>query len=243
MANPYRVIVTTSDKYLPVLRLFVHQYHKYWNPHAPVLIAGYAQPEFDLPEYMSFVSLGEQKDYPFPKWSNALIALLRDIEDEVIVLMLDDYLLARPVDTRNVQILADYARQFGYVLKIDLCADRLYAYGADLNYGTVGHIDLIKSMPGSPYHMSLWPGIWRRDNLLRVLVPNESPHDIELIGTTRLSHIQDLLVLGTRNMPLQIALGLRGGNSTNLNTSELQPQDVEALRGLGYLQYWEKQDG
>lgn len=164
--------------------------------------------------------------------------LLQQVDDEAFVLMLEDYWLTRPVNTSAIKILYDYALQFGYVLKIDLCADRLYAYGSDMEYGTVSYIDLIKSMPGSPYHMSLWPGIWRRDQLIRCLVPNESPHDLEISGTTRVSHMQDLLVLGTRQYPVKITLGLRGGNHSKVNLQELSQHDADEMKRLGFFSYW-----
>ena len=97
-------------------------------------------------------------------------------------------------------------------------------------------------MPGSPYHMSLMTGVWRKDNMRKVLINNESPHDIELAGTTRASHEQDLVVLGTRQWPVRHTLGLRGGDHSSLNLSELKPKDVDEMRKLGYFEPWEKRN-
>jgi hypothetical protein len=112
----------------------------------------------------------------------------------------------RPVDVLAVNMLFDYARQFQNVLKIDLGTDRLYIngganflYGAN-TYDNVGYLDLIKSPPGTPYQMSLWGGIWNREQLRRVLVFGETPQDIEIAGTGRVT--DDQLVLGTRQAPL-----------------------------------------
>jgi len=233
-----RVVVLTSDKYLPAVRPFAYLFGKYWGSDVPVTVAGYSRPNFDLPANFDFISLGRQEDYPFNKWSDALIKLLGSMIDEAFVLMLEDYWITRPVNRDAVQILFDYAVQFGYVLKIDICADRLYAFGTDLDYSHVAYLDLIKSMPGSPYHMSLYPGIWRRDNLLRCLVPGESPHELELVGTTRVSHLQDMIVLGTRQWPLKITLGLRGQDPNHINLEELSPEDVKAMQDLGYFKVY-----
>jgi hypothetical protein len=217
-------------------------FNKYWSSEQEVLVAGFAEPEFDLPDNFSFISLGEQEQFPFNLWSDALHKLIGIIDDEAFILMLEDYWLTRHVMLDAVSILYRYAIQFKYTLKIDLCGDRLYAFGADLTYDTVSYIDLVKSMPGSPYHMSLLTGVWRRDNLDRVLIPGESPHDLELIGTTRVSHFQDLLVIGTRQWPVRHTLGLRGGDHTKLNLSEMKPKDIEELRTLGYFAHWEAND-
>lgn len=240
-ASQPQVVVMTSDKYLPALRPFAWLLNKYWLPNPPVLVAGFGAPSFELPDNFSFYSIGNMVDYPFNKWSNAMHNLLAlGPVNDTFVLMLEDYWLTRHVDTRAIHILDKYAQQFKYVLKIDLAEDRLHAFGADLNYSTVSYLDLIKSMPGSPYHMSLWIGLWRRDQMLRTLVPNESPHDLEIIGTTRVSHLQDQLVLGTKQAPCKITLGLRGGDSTRVNLEGLRSEDREAMESMGYFDSWKE---
>ena len=86
--------------------------------------------------------------------------------------------------------------------------------------------------------MSLMGGIWSREHMLRVLVANESPWDLEIVGTDRLSHIQDVIVLGTRQWPLRMTLGLRGGDHSKINLDELSQQDVHDLTKMGYFQTW-----
>ena len=225
-----RVIVTTCDTYHQALKIFIHQFNRHWGRSQEVLVAGFAKPAYPFPPNFDFISLGNMSDYPSHKWSNALAVLLNAIDDEVFVLMLDDYLLTRPVNREAIRILYDYMIQFGYVVKIDLCEDRLYAFGADINYGHVSYIDLVKSMPGSPYHMSLWPGMWNRLNLLKVIRPNESAQDMEIAGSTRLSHLQDLLVLGTRQSPLRITNAVRSNSNGSIDLSGLNQADIIDLK-------------
>jgi hypothetical protein len=134
--------------------------------------------------------------------------------------MLDDQWIIREVNTWAVTNLFMYANDHPNVLKIDLATDRLYAnagqaylYGAN-TYDRVSYLDLIRSDRHSPYHMSLWGGIWSVDNLLGVLVPGETAQEIETEGTTRLSEREDLLVLGTRQAPCLHTNILRGGSAT-----------------------------
>jgi hypothetical protein len=237
--SSYRVLVTTSDKYLPALKPFAHLFTKYWSKDTSVLVVGYSEPDFEMPKNFGFFSLGSQANYPFNKWSNALHDVLISIDDEVIVLMLEDYWLTRQVNTHAVELLYKYALRNSEILKIDLCGDRLYALGADLKYSSLGYLDLIKSMPGSPYHMSLLTGLWRRDNLMKAIKRDESPHDMELIGTTRISHMQNLVVIGTRQWPVRHTLGLRGGDHSKLKLDELSKADVDEMRELGFFEPWE----
>ncbi|RPJ40029.1 MAG: hypothetical protein EHM35_00030 [Planctomycetaceae bacterium] len=238
MKPKYRVLLTTCDRYLPALKPMAWLMDKYWQPAPDVLVAGFTPPDFDLPANWTFQSIGPQGDYPFGRWSDALIRLLHLVPDDVFLLMLEDMWPVRQVDADALNILYDYMLQFQYVAKMDVCADRLYAMGMT-DYGRVGRLDLIQSMPGSPYHLSLMPGFWRKKHLLDVLIPNESPHQVEIIGTPRLSFKQDVIVLGTRSWPLRVTLALRGGDVSKLLLGEVDAEDQRAMRELGYFKPWE----
>lgn len=229
-----RVVVLTSDKYLGALRPLAYLLNKYWQPNPSVLVGGFTPPDFALPPNFTFHSIGAFEDYPVGKWSDGVIDLLSALPDEAFVLLLEDMWPTRPVNAEAVGVLYRYALQFKYVLKIDLCADRLYAWGME-DYGHVSYLDLVRSNPGSQYHMSMMPGVWRRDNLLSVLVRGESPWQVELVGTPRVSQRQDLLVLGTRQWPYRCILAHRGGNPGAVNLGGLAPEDVDTLRERGWI--------
>jgi hypothetical protein len=234
----YRIIVSNSDHYIQAIQPFAHLLNKYWKPNPEVLVVGFTPPDFELPSNFSFYSIGKFEDYPAKNWSDAHIKLLKEIEDEAFVLMLEDYWLTRPVDTNAVQVLVDYAIQFKYVAKIDLCADRLYAHGADLNYGTVSYLDLIGSMPGSPYHLSLMTGVWRREHLLNALRPGWTAHDVELVGTQEFSHNRDVVVLGTRQWPVKHIIAIRTVAPDKLDLAGMSDHDVIEMGKLGLLKPW-----
>jgi hypothetical protein len=230
-----RIFVLTSDHYIGSVRAFAFLFNQFWSKAQEVIVAGFKPPTFDLPSNFHFHSLGNMVDYPVNKWSDALIKLLHDYPDEVFALFLEDYWLSRPVNVQAVQMLYDYMHQFRNVLKMDLYSDRLYAGGmTDYNY--CGYLDLIRSDPASQYHMSLMAGLWNRDLMLRFLIPGESPWQVELEGTPRVARAADeVMVLGTRNMPVRHILAHRRGNPKELLLDGLDPVDVEALRGLGYI--------
>ena len=228
-----KVFVFTCDKYLKAVPPFAYLFNKYWGEDQEVIIVGYAKPGFDLPRNFTYLSLGAQENYPFSRWSDSVIRVT-DLfpAEEVFCLMLEDYWICQPVRRDVVRKLYDYMRQFSYVLKMDLVGDRRFAGGAT-EYGCVDDIKLVKSDFNSQYHSSLMTGLWNRALMRRyLLIPNESPHDVELRGTPRLARIgDDILVLGTEidPWPVKHILAFRGQNIDNLLLEGLSDEDRAEL--------------
>lgn len=232
------IFVFTSDKYLKALQPFAWLFNRYWSPEQAVDVIGFAQPEFMLPSNFSFHSLGDMRDYPFGRWSNQVIDYL-EIRNDIThcVILLEDYWPIRPVNLSAIRMLYDYMLQFRNVLKVDLGSDRLYSAGMT-DYDNCGFLDLVLSDYRSQYQLSMMGGIWNKELLLRFLVRNESPHEVELNGTPRVAAAHDeVIVLGTRNYPLRHTLAHRGGDSGKLLLSEIKKCDIEELTRLGYIPY------
>jgi hypothetical protein len=210
-----QVIVVASEKMYKCLSPFMYLWQKYANfptpgttpaTHFNVVVCGFKPVDYYCKSLTSFYSMGNQADWPASRWSEKMTRILDEVAEEQFILMLEDYWLVRAVDVQGVKMLFDYADQFQNVLKIDLGTDRLYInggsdflFGAN-TYDNVGYLDLIKSPVGTPYQMSLWGGIWNREQMKKVLIPDETPQDIEIAGTRRVT--DDQLVLGTRQAPL-----------------------------------------
>lgn len=235
----------TSDKSSSLLKGFFIQWSKYFKADANIIVCGYKQPEeFSRPSSARFFSIGNMSDYPQNKWSNSLIRVLDTIADEIFIFMMDDYWLLREVDTKALQIIKDYMLQFTNVVRFDLTTDRLYSdpnkyiYGYN-TYNTAGHLDLIKSDYHSPYHMSLWGGMWRKELLRKILISGETAQQIELNGTSRLSQFGDsMLVLGSRQAPVRHANVVQAGDWNNdklVGLSALSKADLENLEKLGAI--------
>lgn len=234
--SDFIVYVMTSDKYLPALRPFAWLFNKYWGAEQRVQVVGFAQPDFELPSNFSFRSLGPQRNYPWQRWSNALLDTMADMsEDEIFCLMLEDYWISRRVDVEAVCLLYQHMQEDSSILKVDLCADRLYALGMT-EYGALDRLDLVRSHHDSPYHMSLMTGLWRRGLMERIIIPEESPHDVEIHGTTRLARLKDdVKVLGTRQWPVRHILAHRGGDPGVTMVGGLCEDDINELTTLGYI--------
>jgi hypothetical protein len=236
MSKPYRLAIITSDKYIRALRPFAALLERYWPDGPDVVVGGYTEPDFQLPPNWTFHSIGRFEDYPVQRWSDGLIKFLLEIPDGVVMLALEDMWPIRPVFAPVVDMAYDYMQQFHYVARFDLTSDRQFAGGASF-YGKMGGVNLILSHPDSPYHLSTMPAFWRKEHLLRVLVPNETPWDVEISGTPRLSALRnEVIVLGTDAHPYRNCLAFRGGDTNKLLLNEVDPLDVIALREAGMFE-------
>lgn len=241
-----QIIVMTSEKsQARMLPGFAYLFNKHWNANQPVTVCGFSQRPASLYDNFSYYRIGNFADYPAQRWSDALKRVLDYVAEEHFILLLDDYWLFRDVDVRGVNILYDYMRQFRYVLKTDLCLDRMGAdwgrYIQGFNtYGVAGHLDLIHSPTGSNYQMSLWGGLWNRDLLASFLVPGETAQQIELNGTHRVNDAgNSVVVLGTRQAPVihgnMLQSGRPGEIVKDIGGWRLLPEDEHELKALGML--------
>ena len=251
----------TCEPYYPTLPGFAHQFNKHWGADQNVIVVGYGpltydslypvkkegapEPETLLPSNFSFLSLGKQADYPVGKWSDSLIRLLQIIPDDYPCIMFEDYWLLKPVKRDVVEVLYNFMTTTASVIKMDLCAERMYSAGVT-DYGEIvtgddgTGIEIVKSDPHSPYHMSLMTGIYNKWLLLGVIQPNWSPWDTELIGTSVLAAHEDrILVLGTKQYPVHQKLIHRGGGYKSFLVDELSSMDnagLKEMRELGFIQ-------
>lgn len=229
-----QTIIMTSDNKHNILKGFFHQWHKYFNSdwETDIVICGFTPIETEY----SFYSIGKYEDYPAHNWSDAFIKVLDNVAEDVFLLLLDDYWLVRQVDTTALRMMYYYMFQFQNVIKFDVAYERLFAWGATLDYNTLGYLDLVKSNHQSQYHMSLWGGLWRRDLMREIIIPGESAQQIELNGTGRLAQRGDeILVLGTRQCPLRHANVIQAGDwnqSATVGLPALKDVDRQQLREL-----------
>lgn len=199
-----RTLVLTSDLESWALAPFSYFYMKYY-PSAPVLVAGFKPPPFPIP--YSFRSLGTMADFPYSKWSDGLIALLNSVPDEIVLLLLEDFWVTRTVDAEAIELLAQFMRENPVVVRGCIGTDRLYAQNLR-DVCTYGRLDIITNNYPVAYAMSFQPNLWRRSELLRYLVPNENPHEVEINGTRRMEQM-GAVVVGTRNFPMRYLIAVQ----------------------------------
>jgi hypothetical protein len=167
-----KIAVFTCDKYTELLKLTRYFLQTFW-PDCPYPVIVVCE-TYGLNEWDS-MPLG-----PGLTWSEmARRFFLRQDADEPILLLLDDYMICRPVDNESIrryeQIMIDNP-DIAYIRLIP-CP------GPELNseWGDLGEFHRNQS-----YLVSLQATIWRPRDMLNFLDPGENPWQFELIGSKRI---------------------------------------------------------
>lgn len=165
-----KIIVTTCNEYLHILRGFIYMFNKHWSSDAEVTILGYNHPAYNLPPNFKFISLGKQEEYG-SEWTTTLIPFFRQLPDEYFILLLDNsYILGinKPLLHKAESHVIDGVEKIhltnlgGRVLKEEKDAD-FNIWGQD-----------------AKYRLSLHPIFIRKDYFLKYLVPGKTIWKYEL---------------------------------------------------------------
>lgn len=221
-------VILTSNLYLRCLPPFAYLFNKFW-PNQPAKVVRYEVRPPSLPANFTNYAIGKQADYT---WSSGLLKYLDDHQGELILLMLEDYFINKPVRVETIKGAWEMMLKQSGIAKIDLSDDRLKVLHA--NFGNDGVF--VHSTDNAPFQTSLQAAIWRVDFLRRFLDPKEDAWQFEKHGTRRVIAAReaggfDGLILGFKNPPMSYinAIGGEGGNPGLWDNKKIPPWMVEEL--------------
>ena len=161
--NPeMKILVCSCDKNADTWEPFYHCMEKYWPDHPEVL---YLTETIDNRHYRTF-----KENFPIDQWTWRVQRMLRKVDTDKVLLMMDDCFIRRPVDTEKLE----YAMSFlnGNVANVNLERswdehDEPYAEG------------IKKRRHGAMYEVSIMCGIWQTWCLDLIMAGNHSPWEVE----------------------------------------------------------------
>jgi hypothetical protein len=166
------VLVVSCDAYRDVWIPFFTLFFRYWSdcPY-PVFLGSNFETYPD--KRITPLAIGPDRD-----WSSNLLRMLEAIPTGEILLLQEDFLIDRPVDTARIARLIECARGAGAACLRWMpipAPDRPCAASPEL--GEIG--------AGAAYRVSLQAAWWRKEALAAILRPGESPWQFETLGSRR----------------------------------------------------------
>lgn len=170
-----KVVVFTIDKYAYVGKTWWHYFKKFW-PDCPygVVVVGQKKLIRDMPCEIVYVN-GPTINFGL-RMKDFLTNHYHD--HELLLLLMLDYI---PKQRVNQPVIAKAEalcrrKEFGHV-RLRPYPHPQETFEEDPDFGEI--------TPGSRYSLSLQPGIWEKDLLLKLLRPGESAHHTETRGSMR----------------------------------------------------------
>ena len=166
------VVVSSCDKYRDLWTPFFTLFFRYW-PDCPYPVSLITNFETYSDTRVRTIRMGRDRN-----WSSILAGSLRRIREPLVLIMMEDYLLDRPVDTERIRRLVDYMKRKGAAYL------RLFPVpGPDVLCADNPQLGEIHK--GAEYRLSLQAAIWDRRTLLKLLRWGESPWELERLGSKR----------------------------------------------------------
>ena len=96
------IYIPICDDNLWVLKPYIYLFKKYWGDEQQVVIMGFKEPDFKLPDNFTFVSLSSKQEGGASNWTKYLYDYFSSIKDEHIIFSLEDFF---PTQKPNLKLL------------------------------------------------------------------------------------------------------------------------------------------
>lgn len=158
------ILVLSADKNEDLWQPFHHCIEKYYPTHPEII---YATETKQNPYYKTIC-----KDYPLEIWTKRIRETLKEIEDDRILIIMDDYFIRKPVDVKRIEYLKDKLKGNMAAFYFEKSFDR---------HDTPTNINGMKRRQhGSNYEVAINCAIWDRDKFIDVLSRDSDPWDVEI---------------------------------------------------------------
>lgn len=192
-----RMVVLSCDKYEPCWKPFFTLLEKYY-PHHPEV---YLITETKQCPYCKTININSNI------WTERFREGLKQIDDNQVLVMLDDFFIRGPVDEKRINNITmfDNTACYNFELEYREPAERLEGWDIQKN--------------NQVYLTSTQPSLWRKDCLISLLKYDMSPWEFEtqVINSPYVFYINNkdyIIDIGYRHQPLSVGWGITRGHMT-----------------------------
>lgn len=167
------ILIPSCDKYSDLWPPFFNMFWRNWRDCPYPVYLGSNKEAFEHPKVENIL-VGPDKD-----WTSGVRKMVETLDSEYVLIMLEDFFIRKPVDTKRVVFYVNLLKELGG----DLLRLRPPIYRPFLRVNGCFH--LAQFMKGAPYIVSLQPTVWKKVRLLSIMRDGESAWEFELKGTRR----------------------------------------------------------
>lgn len=175
--------VPCCDASLEIIKINSYLFDKLY-PEAKLVFMGFKNPDYEFyNKNHSFVSLAAEQVGGPSQWTRYIYDYLKDVDDEIVGFMLDDYLLCTEPNREMIKIAHNLLKNKEGIGRFDLTFDcQVEGDLLDKKIKISDYQVALKS-PSADYRISTQTSLWKRDYLLKFLNNNWTPWQFEIEGT------------------------------------------------------------
>lgn len=166
------VLVVSCDKYRDLWGAFFTLFFRYW-PDCPYPVYLGSNHQLYADSRIKTITVGDDRD-----WSSGVLKMLKQIPYTYLIVLLEDYLFYKRVDTLRITGLVSYLKK-----KNAACLRLFPCPGPDENCSDNAEVGEIRK--GARWRLSLQPAIWDRQMLINLIREGETPWEFEVKGSIR----------------------------------------------------------
>ena len=189
-----KILVLSCDKYEPCWKPFFTLLDKYYPNHPEA----YLLCETKKCDYSKTINVDSEN------WCERFRKALEQIEDDYVLVMLDDFFIRKPVDTKRINEIQfdNDTAVYNFELEYREPKQRLEEWDIQKN--------------NQVYLNSCQPSIWNRKILMQRLQTNKTPQEWELTKIDSpykhfINNKDFIIDIGYRHQPLEIGWGITRG--------------------------------
>jgi hypothetical protein len=195
--NKITILVNSSDGFEDCWEPFFCLLKKHWpNCKYPILL----NTEYKDYQYPGLNIKASKANASFPErrltWSECLQEALKQIETPLLLYMQEDYFIDKPVLEMPIELFADKMINNGSINFIGLThfgsCPPFVPYSKDDNF-----YEITKK---ARYRVSTQAGLWSRQSLLSLLMPDENGWMFEIFGTRRARRSAGIFLTSNREL-------------------------------------------
>lgn len=158
-----KMVVLSCDKCEDLFEPFHYCVEKYYPNHPEII---YITETIKNPYYKTIC-----KNYPIEQWTLRIREALKEIDDEQILMIMDDFFIRQPVDEERIKYLSTQLK--GNIASF--CFEKSY----DENDEETEIKGMKKRQHGSQYEVSINCCLWDKNKLIDILKGEHNPWDVE----------------------------------------------------------------
>lgn len=192
MSGKYTVMLLTCDKNEDLWPMFFFFFKKYWHNFNEKIFINTESKKFQYDNLK--IQNSSENFHSNTPWSFRFYQCLKQIDDEYVLLIMDDFFFTDYVDYKEIECCIDRMNEDKSIACFNFSVTRGPAVSFDYERYE------LKDRK-SPFRMNLQAGIWRKDKLLKYIRKHENPWQFETWGSIRVRRYNDKIYHMRKNSP------------------------------------------